>query len=296
MKKVLRWLLSLCFGLVLILPGQVANAAAAVSGGSSFTVCGKVQGGSEDAAVLDVQKRAVKLALARVITPDANPESLYQQIIRDFKEYVMGKPKVTQIQRVNNVQLAYCTVNVDMGKLQDTLHSKVRTLQTNEKHADDEVFFFVRITGPGSDNPRYGNIVMSSYTDAFQKIGFNKGVSDEIAGASMQHYKALDAKAYDEAMLAEIKKNMEVSIAVVGEITMLPSVSDDTATNSTAVVNVVLFKNESNSNVTPIGEFKDRYVLRRTLKNEAEILVLQKAAYNSAQYLAKLTLDYWQKR
>jgi len=289
MKKLLLALATVC--LCLVLPWTVW----ADQGKVSFNVCGKLQNATEEAAIVDAQKRAVKQALAREITPDNDPASVYQQMVTSYKSFVIGKPVVQRLQKIQNMQLAYCAVTVDMAKLKEALHEKIRSLQLKNENRDDEVFFFVRVHGPTLVNPKFTGVVADSYTDAFQKLGFNKGMSDEMSNTAMQRYAGLNLVAYDDAIAKEVKNNVEISIAVVGEITLLPSTTDGQGTNSTALVDVSVLKNMGNGNLTKLGEFKDQYVLRRTKQEEAELLVLQKAAYNSAQYLAKLTLDTWRK-
>ena len=265
---------------------------------SAILVAGQVesQGGqSKEAAIAAAEKKAVMRALARMITPTDEKQSLFQQIAAEYHLYLSGKTKVVKIQEKDGRMIAFCRVPVDFVKLKQCLAEDIKALQESDAHRDDEAFFFVRVTG--ITNPleqQTGQAaVLNFYTDAFQEYGFQKGMADELLVSSMKQYASMPEADYVQAMIQDVKNNVAISLAVIGEIHLEPSVSDESGTNSSCRSKIVVVYNSPDGAVIPLGTFEDTYTIRRTSKTEAEKLVLQKAAYNSAKYLSHVTVTYW---
>ena len=254
-------------------------------------------GAAKQQAVQAAEQKAVRQALARMITPDADKESLFQQITVAYRSYLKGKTKVVKVQEKNGRTTAFCNVPVDFGLLKQRLSSDIKALQESDAHSDDEAFFVVRVTGitDRQELQRGQAEVLNFYTDAFQEYGFQKGVADDVLIAGMKKYEALPVQDYMQAMTRDVQQNVAVSLAVIGEIRLEPSVTDDSGTNSTCTSHIVVVYNSPDGKVVPIGTFEDTYTLRRASKAEAEKLVLQKAAYNSAKYLSHVTVSYWER-
>lgn len=83
---------------------------------------------------------------------------------------------------------------------------------------------------------------MNVYADAFQTFGFHKSRVDEIVLNTTEKYKDLRFQDYLEQVRKDISNNVEISIAVVGEINLLPSETDAGGINSSSFCRLVLVK------------------------------------------------------
>ena len=278
---------SLCF--------QAFPAQAAAAQNALMTAVEVPSGNTAD-GLAAAEKKAVMQALARMITPDMNRESVFQQITAQYTHYIIGKGKIVKVQHKGDKDIVFCKVSIDFPKLTEQLNKHIRTLQNSEAHEDDEAFFFVRVSGISDTSLRQTAQaqILNFYADAFQQYGFAKGEADEILTQSLSGYPETSADQYKKAVLQSVKTNVAISLAVVGDIHLHPSLTDATGTNSTCDTDITLVNINADGQETPIGTVKHQYTLRRPTKEEAEKLVLQKAAYNSAKYLSHLTLTFWQ--
>lgn len=242
-------------------------------------------------------QKAVRKALGRFIAPAFEADSIFQTIVAESEKYVIKPVKVLKTEKRSGKKLLFCEVQIDFTGLEAGLRQKIQSRQESAAHQDDEVFFFIRVTGINEfDQKRVEeNNVMNVYADAFQTFGFHKSRADEIVLNTTEKYKDLRFQDYLEQIRKDISNNVEISIAVVGEINLLPSETDAGGINSSSFCRLVLVKNSADGQLETIGTFSDEYTIRRSIQKEAEKLVLQKAAYNSAKYLAHLTLEYWQR-
>lgn len=249
----------------------------------------------KEQAIQDAERKAVTQALARLITPDSHPDSIFQQISRQYASYLTGKSKIVRVQKNQGKTIVFCKVPVNFPKLQEQLKTRITTLQQSDAHIDDEAYFFVRITGLTNKEEQQMSQaeVLNFYTDAFQQYGFQKGMADDLLVQSIEQYATYPQNAYLRAIEHDIQQDMAISLAIVGEIHLAPSQTDATGTNSTCQSQITVYNHKADGTLVPIGTFSDTYTLRRANKQEAESLVLQKAAYNSAKYLSHLTLTYW---
>lgn len=252
--------------------------------------------GGESQAAAQAEKKAVTQALARMITPDMDRESIFSQVTARYADYVAGKCSIVKVQQQKGNTIVFCQVPVDFARLQQDLQHRIRSQQEDKTHHYDETSFFVRVTGltqPRAKQEEQAQ-VLQCYTDAFQQYGFYKSAADELLVNYMTQYDSLPYRAYAAAMTEHIKMDVSISLAVIGEIHLEPSVTDDEGTTSTCTSHIMVVYADQDGQLQPIGSFTDTYTLRRTNKEEAEHLVLQKAAYNSAKYLSHVTLNFWQ--
>lgn len=242
-----------------------------------------------------VGQTAVKKALGRFITPDSESTSIFQAIISESDKYIIAPVKVLKIEKIKGRKLLFCEVKIDFTSLETGLRQKIQFKQESVAHQDDEVFFFIRVIGINdlSQKQAEENKVMNFYADAFQTLGFHKSTADEIVLNITERYKSMEFQDYLEHVLEDVSNNVAISIAVIGEIRLLTSDTDVRGTNSSSLCNIMIVKNSADGQLDTIGTFSDKYTIRRSSKVEAEKLVLQKAAYNSAKYLSHLILENW---
>lgn len=262
-------------------------------------VCGEtnISAGAnlEDNAIDDAKKKAVNKVLARLVQPDMQQGSIYRNILDDYEYFVDGKIQVIKKEKIRNKIAIFCKVPVNFESIKNSLRHSIRNEQLSEKNQFDEVFFLIRVIG--DFDPEQNKIiqakVLNNYKDAFQLAGFNKGADDELEFKAANIYAELPFSQYTDAMMNDVKNNVSISTAVIGEIVLADTVKVQEGFNAKAECRVVVVRNESDGNIRTLGTFDDFYVLRRENKREAENLVLQKAAYNSSKYLSNITLEYW---
>lgn len=255
------------------------------------------EGSGQEAALRQAEQKAVTQALSRMITPSADPSSIFQQITRHYPDYVAGTSKIIKTQKKDGTIVVFAQVPINYDKLRQHLTKDITSLQQAAPHVDDEAYFFIRVTGVMSapEQMRRQAEVLNFYTDSFQQYGFQKGSADDILIETMKRHTTLSYDEYLRTMVTQIQQDAAISLAVVGEIHLEPSITDETGTNSTCTSNITVFYHNADGSLQPVGTFTDTYTLRRATQAEAEKLVLQKAAYNSAKYLSHLTLTYWEK-
>lgn len=260
---------------------------------------------SENAAGDAVQKsamqkacqQAVKKALGRFITPAAEADSIFQKMISEADKYIITPVKVLKTEKNKGKKLLFYEVKLDFTSLEAGLRQKIQLKQESAVHQDDEVFFCIRVTGVNEFSQKQveENRIMNVYADAFQTFGFHKSMADEIILNATEKYQDLEYQDYLEQVREDVSNSVEISIAVIGEIRLLPSETDAMGTNSSSLCKVMIVKNNAEGQLETLGTFSDKYTIRRSSQAEAEKLVLQKAAYNSAKYLAHVTLEHWQR-
>lgn len=270
-----------------------------VHASSYVTVCGvtNISDGTniEDYAIDDAKKKAVNKILARLVHPDMQQGSIYRNILEDYEYFVDGKIQVIKKEKIKNQMAVFCKVPVNLESIQNSLRSNIRNEQLSEKNQFDEVFFLIRVIGnfDFDQNQIIQAKVLNNYKDAFQLAGFNKGTEDDLEFKATNTYTDLPFDQYTDTLMNDIKNNVSISTAVIGEIVLDDTVKVQDGFNAKAECRVIVVHNESDGNIRTLGTFNDFYVLRRENKGEAENLVLQKAAYNSSKYLSNITLEYW---
>lgn len=271
--------------------------------GAAILVCGEALQGTnnsvvEHEALEDAKKKAVKKALARFVAPNDDPQSIFQQIVKNYNLFIMTKPKAVKEQTIKGRKLLFCNIDVNLTLLSNALKNQITTVQNKEVNTDDDVFFFIRVRGPFDKAQAMSqeSFAINVYENAFQQLSFHKGAADEVTVNMLQRYQDLPYEKYITQITEDVKSNIAISVAVIGDIEIEPAVNDGQGVNSKCNCKIIMVRNGSDGNVETIGTFDDSYVIRRPTEKEAESLVLQKAAYNSSKSLSHLLVDYWQKK
>lgn len=266
---------------------------------SYVMVCGETNisddSDMEKSAIEDAKKKAVNKVLSKLIQPDMQQGSIYRKILEDYSCFVEGKVQVVKKEKIKNKMAIFCKVPLNLNSIQQSLRLNVRNEQLSENNQFDEVFFLIRVLGNFdlSQNQTIQTRVLNYYKDAFQLAGFNKGTDDDLEFKATNTYAKLPFDQYMNNIMNDVKNNVSISTAVIGEIVLPDTIKVQDGFNAKAECRVIVIHNESDGNIRTLGQFNDFYVLRRENKTEAENLVLQKAAYNSSKYLSNITLEYW---
>lgn len=287
----LRWsyawrtlsVLAASFLLLLLLPAAGAFAAPV-----SVTVSGQAAGGDKGAAAEDARKGAMKKALIRLMQPQADPASLYQRLLARYADYTQTET-IVQSKRDGGRMVVLAKVLVDVDKIAAAVSNAGAAAQEtkNESQGDFSAYFFIRVRGLDFGRAERGEQeARQVYNDTFQAMGFAPGDEDALF-STIGNYRALDCDAYTNAVLQAIHHDYpEITVALIGEIVVSGEPSSPVRSGSVRVQAIDVVKNAI------ISTYEDSYQVSRPTSNDAEKLILQKAAVNSARALADQTRRY----
>lgn len=247
---------------------------------------------AEQQAAEDIRFWAVKRALLRVVTVDVEKDSLCQQILQQYGSFA---GKVIVEEKRQNAQGMDVTghVAVDIDKIRSFLQQRVD--QERKKDIDSRVMgFFVRVIGlpDGEQEKAAEQIVLQRYNNAFQALGFSTADEDGTL-SELPSYCQQDYSAFRQAMEARLSEHVEVTLAVIGEIQLVPGMQDAAGASIGSRVHIEVVDYVRNKKV---ASFDDAYEIRRANPSEAQRFILEKAAFNSSKELAAQTMLYWQRR
>ena len=255
----------------------------------------------EESAIKDAEKKAVKKAAARFIAPSSDTNSLYQQLVLNYADYIDGEVKVLKKQKVDGKVLLFCDVPVNFQLINEHLKHQVQLLQ--KQNRKDKAIFLVRVSGLPDEvkNEHIGYDILTQYEEAFKIYNFRALGSDTAGDAVMQMLdtvKGLDSyytyEDYKENIISGIVQIPEISLAVIGEIKVVNTEKYKDSAYAEVNCNVEVVKIEQN-NVFKIGSYNDNYSASRENLDYALKMVTQAAAVKSSKYLSDITYDYWQK-
>lgn len=255
----------------------------------------------EESAIKDAEKKAVKKAAARFIAPSSDADSLYQQLVLNYEDYIDGEVKVLKKQKVDGKVLLFCDVPVNFQRINEHLKQQVQLLQ--KQNRKDKAIFLVRVSGLPDEvkNEHIGYDALTQYEEAFKIYNFRALGSDTAGDAVMQMLdtvKGLDSyytyEDYKKNIISGIVQIPEISLAVIGEIKVTNTEKYKDSAYAEVNCNVEVVKIEQN-NVFQIGSYNDNYSASRETLEQALQIVTQAAAVKSSKYLSDITYDYWQK-
>lgn len=236
-------------------------------------------------AIEEAKCKAVEKALASVVASADAGQDVFTAIRDKYQKYVLSVQLVKEQQVSGHISLV-AKVVVDFDTLEADIRKVVR--RENNKQRDDTVGFFIRGTGPSTDE----FMILQRYHKTFSDIGFKTiNVDEEIA--AMQKYSGKTYPEYVKEMQKEIEEQPEITIAVIGEIEVIPNNVDEVGCTVDSIIRITAINFVDHQ---VIAEFNDRYRLRRKTEAEAYKFILEKAAFNSSKGLAADTLKYWQKK
>ncbi|MDO4179581.1 MAG: hypothetical protein Q4D21_10430 [Phascolarctobacterium sp.] len=251
-------------------------------------------------ALEKAKQAAVYKAIARFTPPDSNPKSAFRKACAEYQRFVVGVPTVFKEQVIKGKKQLYCDVQVNFTAIKNYLQELNETEQM--KQLDDSVFFWVRVTGLENSSVELQQRLFKDSWGIFQNSFKEQGLEsqdrdvDKQVIENFEQYK--DVASYIKAIEENLKEQVDVSLAVIGEIKLVSS-SVDTDGSALAEANclckIVRNGNDINNpnNMETIGLFENTYYFKRPTKEEAERMVVQKAAYNASKYLVSEVVNYW---
>lgn len=254
---------------------------------------------AKNKALEDAKRKAVGKAASRFIS---SKEVRFQSIISNYKKYVGGNVKVLKKQKVNGKYLMFCDVPVNFAMIDKDIKSVGENEQNKEQNELDEAVFLVRVVG--LDNAELVNTipmrVLVDFQHAFKEFGFStKGgdLSEEALRSMLDSVGKIDQNttnysSYRSTMLKDLQTNVEVTLAVLGEI-RVTKVSDLGNQVYVEVDSIVESIGLSDKGITVIGSHREQFNGTRSDKKTAMAYAIQKAAVNTSKHLASMTLNYW---
>ena len=253
-------------------------------------VCGEARVGEEAKAEVDARQKAVGRVLTKMLTPNKDPNSLFQQMVRREKEFT-GELNVMEKKEDGGKVYIISSVLVKSGSLQEALNSSISKVQ--EREQDSEACFLIRLRGISTaEELAGGRTVYNAYKDSFEQLGFKiVGWEDELF-QEFKSYKDDDFATFSHSLEDKIKQDFpEITVAIIGEIEVTPISQDGAGLLVGGNVNI---RSLDMLRQKEIATFADTYQIKWPDPKEAGMVVVHKSAINSATALADKTLSYWQ--
>lgn len=279
------------FGMsLIILTGERAEAA--VSGGIvQVKIDGRASAEKYTEAIDNAEKRAVFKVLSHLTRPDNSPGSTFSKIMLDYHKYVSYSENVTS-REMNGILQVIMNVSVDVQQLKDDLREYVSDRQLE----NEDLTAALMIRSKGTSEPEImDEVVMTAFNKGFEELGFVTEFANEVA-EKISDTRYMDFTNYEFSMMKPVKDNeWLVTMAVIGEV-RINSLMKNPAGNGYNAKATVMLRAYDIVNNCVIGTFKEDYIMQGATSKEAETLVVQKAAMDSAENFSKDTLRYWQGR
>ena len=246
--------------------------------------------GNEAAAVDKMCMAAAGHSLAFIIPPNQDPNSDFVRIVKGHYKEVTSNPRVVN-RKKDGALIVTGHVTVDFDSLKSVVRKEIRGYQN--ENADASACFLIRVKG--IDNPQqlrhaYGDI-LQTYGAVFENLGFKVNVGEDVITEMMKTPPGESYEAYCNRVSAAAQEDVEVTYAIVGEITLdkLSETEMGVTWGSTAHLQARDFTAGGDR---VIFDFADDY----KLKGRDELVgmfAMRKAAMNSSRALAEHTLAYW---
>lgn len=256
----------------------------------TVTVSGESETGNQTAALEDAKRKAVRRVLAKMTSPNRDPESPFQKILSLFKTFT-GEPQIIDKKTEGKTIFVTCKVQVDVDNLLQTVNGEIKSVQV--KNEDQQTIFLVRVRGlPTLLFQQELNKVTKDFQDTFEQRGFTVASNvDELQNEFRKHDKE-DFDRFFRPLLSKIKTDYpEITLAIIGEIVLGREQDDETGLliRSDVHISAVDILNDK-----LITKFSDVHKLKASSESSAVFdALLRKSVFSSAAYLSDQTLSYW---
>ncbi|MBR1728954.1 MAG: hypothetical protein IJ728_05460 [Selenomonadaceae bacterium] len=243
----------------------------------AVSVCG--EGTNESQASEDARKKAVQKVLMQILQTNNKSDSIFQKILSNYNNFA-AKLEVSKKQKNGSTLYLFGRVNVDPDKIRDAIKPGA-----NANNDNNVAYFFIRVQGISDSTKisKYQQRIKQVGCDTFQRLGFKTAVADELAG-ELNRLQSASYENFCSSLLAKIKQDYpEVTVAVIGEIIVTNAGEDSAGFTREGVVRIKAISFLSNSQAI---NFNESYRLKRPTADEADLMIIEKAAVNSTETLA----------
>ena len=291
MKNLLICLITILF--ITNIFSSTTEAASATQISANGTVMVKMDGrapaGQEANAVEAAKKRAVFKVFSHMTRPDKDPNSTFAKMMSNYNKYVVSAKLDRKMNGANGMQVIM-DVEVSVRLLKNDFEANVFGKQLN----NDELKSSLMIRSSGTSNPQLTDEeVLTAFNKRFNELGFQIEYASEI-NEKITATRSLANSDYENEMLKPIQQNQwMVTVAVIGEIKLTSIEENPLGSGYYAKAVAVVKSYDTTANYRIIGTIHNDYSMLANTPAEAERLVIQKAAMDSAESIAQQTLKYW---
>lgn len=292
-----RLFLLLCFLLLIFssagMISSTTEAASAVQISANGTLTVKMDGrapaGQEAKAIEAAKKRAVFKVFSHMTRPDNDPNSTFAKIMANYNKYVVNA-KLERTQTGTKDMQVIMNVEVNVHLLKNDFEANVFGKQLN----NTELTSSLMIRSLGTSNPQLTDEeVLTAFNKRFNELGFQIEYASEV-NEKITATRSLANSDYENEMLKPIQQNQwMVTVAVIGEIKLTSIEANPLGSGYYAKAVAVVKSYDTTANYSIIGTIHNDYSMLANTPAEAERLVIQKAAMDSAESIAQQTLKYW---
>lgn len=272
---------------------STTEAASAAQISANGTVMVKMDGrapaGQEAKAVEAAKKRAVFKVFSHMTRPDNDPDSTFARIMANYNKYVVNA-KLEQTQNGTNGMQVIMDVEVNVRLLKKDFEANV----FDQQLANAELTSSLIIHSSGTSNPQLTDEeVLTAFNKRFNELGFQIEYADEVR-EKIAAIRGLANSDYEKEMMKPIQQNeWMVTVAVIGEIKLTSIEKNPLGNGYYAKAAAVVKSYDTTASNNIIGTICNDYSMLANTPAEAERLVIQKAAMDSAESIAQQTLQYW---
>ena len=272
---------------------STTEAASAAQISANGTVMVKMDGrapaGQEAKAVEAAKKRAVFKVFSHMTRPDNDPDSTFARIMANYNKYVVNA-KLEQTQNGTNGMQVIMDVEVNVRLLKKDFEANV----FDQQLANAELTSSLIIRSSGTSNPQLTDEeVLTAFNKRFNELGFQIEYADEVR-EKIAAIRGLANSDYEKEMMKPIQQNeWMVTVAVIGEIKLTSIEKNPLGNGYYAKAAAVVKSYDTTASNNIIGTICNDYSMLANTPAEAERLVIQKAAMDSAESIAQQTLQYW---
>ena len=292
-----RLFLLLCFLLLIFssagMFSSTTEAASAVQISANGTLTVKMDGrapaGQEAKAIEAAKTRAVFKVFSHMTRPDKDPNSTFAKMMSNYNKYVVNS-KLERTQTGTKDMQVIMNVEVNVRLLKNDFEANVFGKQLN----NDELKSSLMIRSSGTSNPQLTDEeVLTAFNKRFNELGFQIEYASEV-NEKITATRSLANSDYENEMLKPIQQNQwMVTVAVIGEIKLTSIEENPLGSGYYAKAVAVVKSYDTTANYRIIGTIHNDYSMLANTPAEAERLVIQKAAMDSAESIAQQTLKYW---
>ena len=281
----------LAVALLLCYPGTAPTGSAAPAPAANILEVPAGGKGTSEVAALEMMKQeAVKKVLSQITKWSDDPASPYQQLLGRYREFI-GKEKIRK--KGSNASGYYVLGNVPVNpdKIQEEF-TKLVSSERKKKEDDRTVYLLVRFLGAtNATNERLAEqLILSRYNNVLRDNGFDVADMDQML-TRLPSYHGLDYDGFVNKVRGELGEEVDVTIAIVGEITQTALEEDAEGVVASCDIKVKAYDCVNNFNLITSYEGSD--VIRRKTREEVGKALLEKAAIVSSKAITDRLVTYW---